>query len=105
MKKYKKLCKSTTFAGKRSRLLVCDDHLLLVGNILGAEEYRRFFLKDLRFITIFKTSLGWIMNVVLSVFLFITGMISIFSLFFYKSNNEDALLGISIFFAIIAVIL
>ena len=105
MKRYKKIARNTSFLGKRSRLMLCDDHLLLIGNLFGAEEYRRFFFEDLQFITVFKTSQGWIYNLIVSISLSITLFLAVVSLILSKIKNEDFLFGVSIFFAIIAVIL
>ena len=101
LKKYKKLCKSVDTMGKRSRLLFVDDHILQCSNIMGSEEYRRFFFKDLQSITVYRTLSGFISNIVMAIV--IISFITIGTLLYFFAYN-DAFLAAGGFLSVIVIV-
>ena len=93
MKKYKKLCKSMDFIGKKSRLLLVDDHILQCNTIAGSEEYRRFFFKDLKSITVFRTIASKINNIIMSILALIFTLL-IIVIYFFASRDALEVVGV-----------
>jgi hypothetical protein len=104
-KKYIKLCSATLnpIIGGTQRVLINDDHILLVLKRGGMiEEYRRFFLKDICRITVYKTwgrTLSIMINsIVLALFLLPTFVLGL-------SNETVAVAYVFGFLAIVALTL
>lgn len=65
--KYTKLCSSTNMlSGGTQRLMITDDHLLIAIKKGTNEEYRRFYLKEICQLTVYKTWWGMFTNIIIS---------------------------------------
>lgn len=94
--KYTKLCGSTNaLAGGVQRLMITDDHLLIAIKKGTNEEYRRFLLKEICQLTVYRTRWGMFTNIIASLIFAFFLFCSI--LFYYTKINE-----ISFAFAVLA---
>ena len=90
--KYTKLCSAIPnflIGAGRQRVMIGDDHILIATRLGSSEQYRRFFLKDIRLFTVFKTVTGKILNVIHLLLLLFFGAVA-FALTFAGDSGRPA---------------